>query len=171
MKGKGSGWKGESRRHSLARKGVKTANGRFKIEYDYDTLVELKRHMKNNCKNVKSLFLSPLDSDSTLIIADEIHLKEPIKIKKHITNKFDLQEEYGNLPHNEFDDKLMIIQDEEMNNALRDQFSHGNDFNLMVVEFDIAYNYFTVYSIYGEFRENEVRDFIEMVNRVGGYES
>ena len=27
MKGKGSGWKGESRRHSLARKGVKTAHG------------------------------------------------------------------------------------------------------------------------------------------------
>ena len=28
MKGKGSGWKGESRRHSLARKGIKTAKGR-----------------------------------------------------------------------------------------------------------------------------------------------
>ena len=42
MKGKGSGWKGESRRHSLARKGIKTAKGmpngmRFSVDqFRYD---------------------------------------------------------------------------------------------------------------------------------------
>lgn len=36
MKQKGSGWKGESRRHSLARKGIKTATG-IRREYDHIT--------------------------------------------------------------------------------------------------------------------------------------
>ena len=34
MKGKGSGWHGESRKHSLARKGIKTAKGKVKNGFD-----------------------------------------------------------------------------------------------------------------------------------------
>ena len=63
MKGKGSGWKGESRRHSLARKGVKTVlpdGRRFDVSkfvangnYDYwnqlyDTVMDYVKHYQND---------------------------------------------------------------------------------------------------------------------------
>jgi hypothetical protein len=63
---KGSGWRNESRRHSLARRGIKTANGSFSLGItidnwqdhikDQDTVFSQGDKIKNIDKNKHSLF-------------------------------------------------------------------------------------------------------------------
>jgi hypothetical protein len=79
MAGNGSGWRNESRRHSIARKGIRTANGKRRSKSRYDT--DYGKNLKMN-DDVYKLRRKVMD-----IIYDAKDLYDLPRIDVRITSK------------------------------------------------------------------------------------
>lgn len=110
MKGQGSGWRNESRRHSLARKGIKTASGSFIIsgneiikkdhDYGYPTR-EMAEQRLAEMQKAHDEFWTPERLQAKKEIDDAIKKEKDLREMRFTTrvvseNSFGVVDDYGN---------------------------------------------------------------------------